>query len=182
MGNTINWMLTKRLYLLTHIEEKKPVDAPTEIWYFEAAVVAAVTVVVNAKFTKIQTKDMIISQQRNDIEQMVCRLCILVPAELLPDDLNLVGAYDVQFLRWRLPAEVLIKFIEGQGSFIRDLIGNLSLGDKQKVLREFGEFILHIIEGLCDVQRERDNKNQAADSLAPAVMPAELVKMPPRIL
>lgn len=34
---------------------------------------------------------------------------------------------------------------------------------------------------MCDVQGERDSRNQAAASLAPAVMPAELVKMTPRI-
>uniref|UniRef100_M4B4L8 Uncharacterized protein n=1 Tax=Hyaloperonospora arabidopsidis (strain Emoy2) TaxID=559515 RepID=M4B4L8_HYAAE len=151
MGNTLDWMLTKRLRLLTHIEEKKPVDAPTEVCYIEAAAVAAVMVVVNAMFTKIQAKDMIILQQYDEIEQMVCRLYILVSAELLPDDLNLVSADDVRSLRWRLPAEALINFIEDQGSFVCYLLCNLSLGDKQKVLREIGEFILHIVDDICDV-------------------------------
>ncbi|BBM97130.1 hypothetical protein MPTK1_1g03240 [Marchantia polymorpha subsp. ruderalis] len=95
MGNTLDWMLAKRLRLLTHIEEKKPVDAPTEVWYIEAAAVAAMTAMVNATLTRIQAKDMIISQQRSEIEHMVCRLCTLVSAKLLSDDLNLVSADDV---------------------------------------------------------------------------------------
>uniref|UniRef100_M4BJM5 Uncharacterized protein n=1 Tax=Hyaloperonospora arabidopsidis (strain Emoy2) TaxID=559515 RepID=M4BJM5_HYAAE len=132
--------------------------------------VAAVTVVVNATYTKIQAKDIIISQQRNEIEKT-----------LLPDNFNLVGADDVQSLRWRLQPEAFINFIEDQRSLVRDLLDNLSLGDKQKVLREIGEFILHMIEGMCDVQGEHHSKNQAAASPAPAVMAVELVKMPPRI-
>ena len=67
-----------------------------------------------------------------------------------------------------------------RGSWIiyRDLLGNLSLGDKQKFLREIGKFILHILEDMCDVQGERESRNQDAASIYPAVMPSELVKMP----
>ena len=67
MGNMLDWMLSKRLRLMTHIEEKRPIDAPTKVGYIEASAIAAVTVVVNATFTKIQAKEMIISQQRNEI-------------------------------------------------------------------------------------------------------------------
>uniref|UniRef100_M4C4I2 Uncharacterized protein n=1 Tax=Hyaloperonospora arabidopsidis (strain Emoy2) TaxID=559515 RepID=M4C4I2_HYAAE len=67
MGNTLDWMLSKRLRLMTHIEEKRSIDAPTKVGYIEASAIAAVTVVVNATFTKIQAKEMIISQQRNEI-------------------------------------------------------------------------------------------------------------------
>ncbi|BFI32187.1 hypothetical protein MPTK2_4g03550 [Marchantia polymorpha subsp. ruderalis] len=109
---------------------------------------------------------------------MVCRLCTLIFAKLMSDDLNLVGADDVRSLHWWLPADALINFIEDQGSFVRDLLGNLSLGDKPKILQEIGEFIFHILEGMCDVQGESDSRNQAAASLASTVMPAELVKMP----
>ncbi|OAE30253.1 hypothetical protein AXG93_2956s1030 [Marchantia polymorpha subsp. ruderalis] len=142
MGNTLDWMLAKRLHLLTHIEEKKPIDAHIEVWYIEAAAVATATAVVNATLTKIQKKDMIISQQRN----------------------------------------TLINFTEDQGSFIRDLLGNLSLGDKEKVLQDIGKFILYILEGMCDVHGECDSWNQAAASPPLAVMPAELIKMPPLYL
>ena len=83
MGNTIDRMLAKRLRLLKHIEESKPVDAPTEALRIEAAF-AAVTVVVSATFTKVQAKDIIISQHSNAIERMVCRRCILVSPSCCP--------------------------------------------------------------------------------------------------
>ena len=57
-----------RLLLLTRIEEKRLFGAPTDVWYIEAAAVAAVTVLVSATFTKVQAKGHDYLAQRYETE------------------------------------------------------------------------------------------------------------------
>ncbi|KAI9915008.1 hypothetical protein PsorP6_007491 [Peronosclerospora sorghi] len=64
-----------------------------------------------------------------------------------------------------------------RGSWDRDLFNSLSAEDQSHVLHEVGQYTLQLICGWSDVQAERDERNNAG-SIAPPVLPSQLVKLP----
>ncbi|KAI9920812.1 hypothetical protein PsorP6_000493 [Peronosclerospora sorghi] len=87
-----------------------------------------------------------------------------------PDDLCYVrGQYWIQ-------TQSVREHIYDRGSWARDLFNSLSAEDQSHVLHEVGQYTLQLICGWSDVQAERDERNNAG-SIAPPVLPAQLVKL-----
>ena len=72
--------------------------------------------------------------------------------------------------------ENVFEFLHDQGLFVRHTFQSLPIDVGDKVISEVGMFLVVMVEGIRDIQVERDSRNRAAEDLPP-VLPHELVKM-----
>jgi hypothetical protein len=54
-GMVLDWMLDKRIFLLEHIESKRPVQAPLDIWWIMAAGVHPLYEMMNITMKSLQS-------------------------------------------------------------------------------------------------------------------------------
>ena len=122
---------------------------------------------------------MVISQQRQEVANLIYGLCINFGIRTTPDNL-MVGvdlATVVSTDNCWLEKMLVVLHIQYQGSWARDLFESLPDDNKIRVVKDIGIFILWIVPDGSKVQAERDHNNDAWTIEAPPVMPAELVKM-----
>jgi hypothetical protein len=70
----------------------------------------------------------------------------------------------------------IIVFLYDQGMFIREVLDSLLDELHEKVICTVGDFILIVIDGIINIQAERDSRNRPTDDLPP-VLPHELVRI-----
>src|SRR5437667_8584651 len=62
--------------------------------------------------------------------------------------------------------------------FIQDIFtNNLTVDQQIQVATTIGNVIMQIVEGITNIQVERDNHNRPAEDQVPPVLPHELVKL-----
>ncbi|KAI9915403.1 hypothetical protein PsorP6_008121 [Peronosclerospora sorghi] len=158
-------MLKHRRRLEQWIEEKWPVSAPSPTWWVMCASVQPLAELCNTTMTILQSHDMILCQQMAEIKSLIGHLVTAMDVEAdgnPPDDLCYVrGQYCIQ-------TQSVREHIYDQGSWPAIY--------QSHVLHEVGQYTLQLICGWPDVQAERDDRNNAG-SIAPPVLPAQLVKL-----
>ncbi|KAI9920233.1 hypothetical protein PsorP6_015858 [Peronosclerospora sorghi] len=168
-----NGAFYKTAHAFSCIEEKRPVSAPSPTWWVMCASVQPLAELCNTTMTILQSHDMILCQQMAEIKSLIGHLVTAMDVEAdwnPPDDLCYVrGQYWIQ-------TQSVREHIYDQRSWARDLFNSLSAEDQSHVLHEVGEYTLQLICGWSDVQAERDERNNAG-SIAPPVLPAQLVKL-----
>ena len=65
LGYTCKWLLEHRVKILQYIAEDDPSHTPPNWWRVVVAGVSAISEQVNITFTKLQEKNLLISQQRH---------------------------------------------------------------------------------------------------------------------
>ena len=176
----ICWMLENNLQLLEHIKEKKPEQAPSSSWWIIAAAVEPVAAAINTTFVILQSRELILSQQRVEVDSLVVRLCSMLNIGMVGsnEEYHTMAATEYHlFSRWWIRIISVIEHIHDQGSFARDLLTSLPDDEWSHVLCHVMRYAIHIVDGLSVVQAERECNNSAAFDEAPPVMPAELVKL-----
>ena len=71
---------------------------------------------------------------------------------------------------------VVHKFLQGLGMHTRHTLDELDVVTTEKVLESIGKLGVGIVDGIVNIQTER-NKQNHADSDPPHVLPHELIKM-----
>ena len=62
--------------------------------------------------------------------------------------------------------------------FIQDIFtNNLTVDQQIQVATTIGNIVMQIVEGITNIQVERDNHNRPAEDQVPPVLPHELVKL-----
>ena len=104
---------------MQHIKENVPIQAPPETWWVHAAVVAQVCQHVNICLAKLQSKNLIISQQKEGIGDLVANFCTLVGVNMVKVGSNEEHENCDVFKRgqWKVSRDDVVSFIEDQGSF-----------------------------------------------------------------
>jgi hypothetical protein len=74
----LKWKLAKRRRLMQHIEEQRPYQAPSESWWILAASLSPIFDSCNITMTTIQSKDLVISQQREEIANLIRTISTLM--------------------------------------------------------------------------------------------------------
>jgi hypothetical protein len=179
-GKIIDWMLEKRRRLLVHVEQKCPSSTPSESWWIMTAAVAPMSSCCNTTLVTLQSRDMVLSQQRVEIANLIVRLCMMMGIEEV-DVNNAYESLDAEEYcrsgRFWAPIAAVVVHVSDQGSWARDLLATLPDDEQSRVLREIGMFAVHLTDGLSGVQAERDGNNNSAVEESPFVMPADLVKL-----
>src|SRR5579862_5377281 len=78
MGNVCAWLLEKRAQLFQYLMENEPLQTPPTWWWVVIADINALTVQVNIIFTKLQAKDLLVSQQSAELVNLASLICIQV--------------------------------------------------------------------------------------------------------
>ena len=85
-GSMLEWMLNKRLPLLNHIRSKRPVQAPSDSWWVIAAALCPLYKACNVVMTTLQSPEMVISQQRVEIRNLILNLTDNLDVRMVESD------------------------------------------------------------------------------------------------
>jgi hypothetical protein len=86
------------------------------------------------------------------------------------------GAFNVVNGRWLVDYSQIVLFLESLGMHSRQTLQTLDDELHRKVLHSIGYLTISIVEGIVNIQAERNGRNNADDNLPP-VLPHELVKL-----
>ena len=180
-GKMIDWFLAHRRRLLQYIAEKEPIQAPSSTWWVLCAAIAPLFELLRITFAVLQSKQLVLSQQALEIEELVSRICagIGIGHETANDNYMFLDADAfVKDGEWWITFESIKGHIHDQGSWARDTFDAFSAEDQDATLRDIAVFSINLVDGLSQVRAERDSDARAEDS--PPVFPHELAVIRPR--
>ncbi|KAH9247852.1 hypothetical protein BASA81_014535 [Batrachochytrium salamandrivorans] len=70
-GSILKWLLQHRRQLMAHVTNKQPVQAPSNQWWVIVAALAPVFEKLQITFARLQSPDLIISQQRKFLSNLM---------------------------------------------------------------------------------------------------------------
>ena len=79
----LSWMLHHCRHLLVWIAEKNPASAPDDRWWVMAAAVQPLLELVNVTLVILQSPNLILSQQKNEIENLSIHLMLSMDIEVM---------------------------------------------------------------------------------------------------
>jgi hypothetical protein len=179
-GNMLKWIIQHRRRLRQHVLDKRPVQAPTDNWWILAASLLPVFETLATTFTILQARNMVISQQRHEMEALVGKVCsgIVASSSLDGSSEGVDPDTIVSYGDWWITRDSICDHMHHQGSSVRDMFEGLDDPAKSEVFHEIGLFALTVIVEGSVVQAERDGNNNPPDTEAPPVMPADVCKFP----
>jgi hypothetical protein len=146
-GSILHWLLQNYCQLMIHNAAKCPVQASSKMWWVIAAAISPLFDRIAITFTKIQARNIVISQQRQEMSKLVADIVVgldirLATAEALEgvDLLTIITRSD-----WFILNDYVVMRIQDQGSWVRDLYNALSDTDKQTTLKEIIIFGISIV-------------------------------------
>jgi hypothetical protein len=181
MGQVCKWLLEKRIRLFEYINSAKKsiAQAPPDWWWVVITGISALTDIINPVFVKLQAQNLLISTQTALLEGLAIDLCAAVGIQgpFSPEEIiELAAGFNSTYGRWSVSYESVVLFIEGLGIYARRTLQLLPHELQHKVIQSIGQLATTIVEGIVNIQVERDAKNHAADDIPP-VLPHELVKI-----
>ena len=75
LGYTCKWLLEYRVTILQYIAEDDPNHSPPSWWWVVIAGVSAISEQVNITFIKLQERNLLISQQRQELDNLAAIIC-----------------------------------------------------------------------------------------------------------
>ena len=152
---------------------------PDDAWWILVAAINAITELVNVVFVKLQGKTLLIAQQTAILVKLADDITILTGTDGPFDEDEIkrraAGANSMKG-RLSISHENVFNFLHDQGLFVRHMFQSVPIDVGDKIISEVGMFVVVMVEGIRDIQVERDSRNRAAEDLPP-VLPHELVKM-----
>jgi hypothetical protein len=184
MGIVSDWLLANRIRLFEYIDAaKEPISqAPPNWWWVIIAGIKALTDIINPVYVKLQAKNLLISTQATLLEGLARDICMMIGIEgpFSSDEIDALSVgFNCTYGRWSVSYERVMEFLEDQGMYSRKTLQGLSDELHRKVIQSIGQLITRIVEGIINIQAERNERNHAADDLPP-VLPHELVKLSTR--
>jgi hypothetical protein len=135
-------------------------------------------------FSNLQAKELVISQQAEEIYHLICKLCAIGIKQVNTDRSREKLQQNQYFMddtdEWWLKIEDIVHHIEDQGTWALDAYTALSVREQVSLVADIGDFLLNLVKGLQEVRAERDSKNKASMVESPPVFPAQLCQLRPR--
>ena len=185
MGKVSAWFLAKYIPLMEYLDtanlSQKPVEeTPPSWWWIVIAGISALTDIINPVITQLQAPNLLVRTQATILVQLSVDICGLVgiegPFTSEQIDQKALEGFQCVHGRWAIDYARIMEFLESTGMHFRHLLRSLSDELHQKVILAVGELAIGIVEGIVNIQAERDNNNNA-DEDVPVVLPHELVKI-----
>lgn len=176
-GSMIKWQTENYRRLLVHIEDKRPVQAPTATWWVIATALVPMFEMFRVTFQTLQARDLVISQQSQHLSIMIADFVTWMDLRPLGELNDIEPSTVVQEGDWFVNKDSLQAHISDQGSVFRDLYQGLHDVEKTTILEEIGKFAIRFVTDASKVQAERDSRNLARELEAPPVMPADIAKL-----
>jgi len=152
-GSILHWLLQNYRRLMIHNAAKRLVQASLEMWWVIAAAISPLFDRIAITFTKIQARNIVISQQRQEMSKLV--VDIVAGLDIRPatdealegvDPLTIITQSD-----WFILKDSIVMHIQNQGSWVRDLYNALSDTNKQTTLKEITIFGISIVANVSQV-------------------------------
>jgi hypothetical protein len=137
-----------------HIESKRPVQAPLDIWWIMAAGVHPLYEMMNLMMKSMQSPLLVLSQQRCEVKNLVSNLCSGIGICLVAEDRSYESLEMTEcFLQGRfwLKFSSITEVIADQGSWARNLLASLPGVDSKRALSSIARFSIELVDGLASV-------------------------------
>ena len=143
--------------------------------------ISALTKVINPVFVKLQAQSLLVSAQAALLSDLATEISTMIGIQGPFSDKELVnvtstGAFNVANGRWLVDYSQIVLFLESLGMHSRQTLQTLDDELHRKVLHSIDYLTISIVEGIINIQAERNERNNADDDLPP-VLPHELVKL-----
>ncbi len=162
-GSILHWLLQNYRRLMIHNAAKRLVEVPSEMWWVIVAVISPLFDKIAITFTKIQARNIVISQQQQEMSKLVADIATNLDIRPATDEaskgvdpLTIITRRD-----WFILKDYVVMHIQDQGSWVRDLYNAFSDIDKQTTLKEITIFGISIVANVSQVQAEHDSNNNA---------------------
>jgi len=186
MGKVCKWLLMNRVPLFEYIQSSvKPVStAPPDWWWVVIVGISALMEIINPVFVKLQAQNLLISAQTALLSELVTEISTMIGIQGPVEDKQLVnitgtGEFNIATGRWLVDYSQIVLFLEGLGMHSRQTLQTLDDELHRKVLHSIGYLTISIVEGIVNIQAERNELKNADDDLPP-VLPHEIVKISTR--
>ena len=179
MGIVCKWLLDKRIALFNYIETAmEPVtSAPPNWWWIIIAGISALTDLINPVFTKLQAPNLLISAQVAVLDSLAVDISTMLGiSNWNPSDGAVLGEFCLIYGRWCVDYAMVQKFLQGLGMYTRHTLENLDVDMTEKIFESIGKLGVGIIEGIVNIQAERNQRNNANTDI-PHVLPHKLIKI-----
>jgi len=180
MGTTCQWLMEHRVHVLEYLTTTEAEQAPPDWWWVTAASLSALSTQVNFVILKLQARDLLMSQQVQELEHLAAifinSFMIEGPFPIIPTDID--KSINCIYGHWFVKYENVINFIFDQGMFIQEIFQErLSVELQSKVITMISQLILQIVDSITDIRAEHTSANLSSDDELPATLPHELVKL-----
>jgi hypothetical protein len=147
LGNMLKWKLEKRRRLMQHIDEQRPVQAPSESWWILSASLSPSFDSCNITMTTIQSKDLVISQQREEIARLIRTISTLMDIRKTQNtSCNALNRGEhVLKERYYIGESSIKEHIHDQGSWVRDRFQKLPNNDQESIITDISNFVLVMV-------------------------------------
>lgn len=133
-------------------------------------------------FCELQVCLLLICQQRAYVNKLVDDLQMVQELRRIDMDTefsNLDASNYFQRFDWFITFNLLELFVRNQGSCAKAHFDALDNSSQRDVLTSIGMFAVSIVQGIIDIQAERNSRNEPADKEAPPVMPSDFFCVQP---
>ncbi|KAH9180189.1 hypothetical protein AeNC1_017167, partial [Aphanomyces euteiches] len=136
---------------------------------------------INATFVKLQSHDLVISQQRELLTQLVSDIRELFSVHQIVDDEDDFENMSVDDYVRRDGSFVLLtnlhEYVKDLGSRAQEHWAAIDDNERKNLQRTIARFAIGMSDRIAAVEAERSPANNAAIDLAPPVLPKDLVKI-----
>ena len=87
-GSMLSWLLAHRRRLLAHFDQKNPLEAPGALWWLIAGAILLLFERIAITFTTVQSPVMVISQQRQEVKNLIDDIQAILQGSPSPHDLD----------------------------------------------------------------------------------------------
>ena len=135
------------------------------------------TDLINPVFIKLQTPNLLVSTQASLLDSLAVDISTMLGISNWENEEGVILLpLCVAYGQWYVDYAVVHKFLQDLGMYIRHTLEELNEDMTGMVLKLIGKLGVQIVEGIVDIQAERDQQNCVDDNL-PCVLPHKLVKM-----
>ena len=178
MGIVCKWLLDHHIRLFQHIDETSPSETPPSWWWVIVSAVSALSQHINVTITKLQSKDLLISQQTAILQDLTTILCteIRIEGPFLEEHMDTIDkTYNSTYGLWSVTHNNVNMYLQDQGMFIQDILFNLGYEESHRIVNIVGIYVARVVDGITKIQAER---NSPTDQYTiPPVLPHQLVQL-----
>ena len=181
LGTMCNWFLNNRIRLLRHITESSTSAAPPVWWWIVVSAISGLTKQTNIVITKLQAKDLLISQQTAILADLAITICKDVGIEGPFNAAHMASInqnYNSIYGSYLVTHDNINMYLQDQGIAIQELLRSLTYEESHHVINIIGIHYTRIVNGIFCLQAERNSVNNPSDRYTiPSVLPHQLVQL-----
>ena len=166
LGTMCKWLLDKRVQLLQYIQQKQPTQAPPTWWWIVVAAIGGLAQQTNVVITKLQSKDLIISQQTTLLTGLASSFCQEIQIEGPYDEAHINSIdkqYNSTYGSYSVSHDNVNLYLQDQGIAVQESLLNLGYEASRSVVNIIGIHMVRIVDGLFKIQVERNSANCRTD-------------------